>query len=133
MKRLLNYTLIASIFLLNIIGRINADIATPFVDTGKVGEISEGYCWLISENKNDYLVIVHTDTAEFMVLSAIDTQGVVNESLLGKPVILKAKVLKKEIRENEEPYILLEILSVKPTLSPKLSRRNKMDILDVSK
>ncbi|MDP3041604.1 MAG: hypothetical protein Q8N62_02560 [Candidatus Omnitrophota bacterium] len=116
MKRLLSYIFIAGVFLLNIIGVVKADLATPFVDTVEVGEISTGRCWLISEYQNEYLVVVATDTSEFMILSAIAAEGVVDESLLGKPVILKAKVMEKKIRPDGKLHMLLEILSVKPVV-----------------
>lgn len=129
MKRLLSYILITGVFLLNIIGVVKADFATPFVDTAEVGEIATERCWLISAFQNAYLVVVATDTEEYIVLSAIAAEGVVDESLLGKPVILKAKVMEKEIRTDGNMHMRLEILSVKPAVveQPKVTESVPQD------
>lgn len=113
MKKILILAVITSALALNIIGVVKADLATPFVDTAEVGEISTGQCWLISGFQDEYLVVVATDAEEYIVLSATSDKGVVDESLLGKPVILNAKVIEKKIRTDGNIYMLLKILSVK--------------------
>jgi len=97
--------------------QVEAYFATPFVDTGSVGEITEGRCWLAWTNGNEkedaFLVIVSTDTLQHIVLHGTARKGIVQELMWGKPVIVKAKILEKEYRSDDYLQVILEVLSVK--------------------
>ena len=99
--------------------QVKADFATSFVDTGAVGEITEGRCWLAWTNGNEkgdaFLVIVSTDTLQHMVLDATAKKGVIPESLWGRPIIVKAKILRMEYRSDGYLDMMLEVLSAKET------------------
>ena len=100
--------------------QVEAYFATPFVDTGTVGEITEGRCWLAwtngDEKEDAFLVVVFTDTLEYYVLHGTAKKGVVPESLWGRPIVIKAKILeKKHISDRDPPHVKLEVLSAKET------------------
>ena len=98
-----------------------ADRATPFVETTrKVGDVSESYGYVVAqrpkvEECKHYLVIVGTDTMQHVVIRATAKKGMVKESLLGRPVMIKAEVTeRKKDPKTERVTVQLKILSVKP-------------------
>lgn len=100
--------------------RAVADFATPFRETTtKVGDVSEegGYVVALGHEVadcNDYLVIVRNDNMQYVTIEATADKKVVKESLLGRPVIIKAQVTAREKDSNGMLVVLkLKILSVR--------------------
>jgi general secretion pathway protein G len=97
-----------------------ADFATPFVEiNNKVGDVSEAHGYVVAlghevENCDYYLVVVTTDTREHVVLDATADKNVVKEALLGRPVLIKAKVVDRT-QDPRTKRVLpkLHILSLK--------------------
>lgn len=92
----------------------NADAPTPFVDASryKVGEMYIEEASLVSLGGTSYLVIVETDTKEYLVLRATAKKGVVADDQLGRAVRVEAKLVAKYARRGVDNN--LEIQSVKP-------------------
>jgi hypothetical protein len=90
-----------------------ADAPTPFVDTRyKVGTTYTEPGSIVSLGGSKYLVIVETDTREFVILRATAKKGVVADDKLGREVKVEAKLVARKGKEKpgEEN---LEILSAK--------------------
>lgn len=116
-----------------------ADFATPFADIhNQVGDVSKAHGYVVAlshrENSKHYLVIVRTDTMEYVVIRATAEKNVVPPDLLGCPVIVEGKTTKSEKNEKTgQVTVELEILSVdlpdrqKDTNSP--SGKVKLDFL----
>lgn len=102
-----------------VIGVARADFATPFVEIqNKVGDISEGHGYVVATSNDKepagFLVIVLTDTMEHVVIRAKADPGTVKPSLLGRPVIVKAKITKRvEASGSKPPRVELKILNVR--------------------
>lgn len=92
----------------------SADAPTPFVDAGryKVGETYTEEANLVSLGGTSYLVIVETDTKEYLILRATAKKGVVADDQLGRAVKVEAKLVAKYARRGVDNN--LEIQSVKP-------------------
>jgi len=96
-----------------------ADFATPFMEiNNKVGDVSEAHGYVVAlshevESCDHYLVVVTTDTMEHRVLDATADKNVVKEALLGRPVMIKAKVVDRT-QDPQTKRVLpkLRILSV---------------------
>jgi hypothetical protein len=75
-----------------------ADFATPFVGIhNKPGDVSVTHARVVAlgpELDSRFLVIVMNDQMQPVVLWSTAKQGVLNESLLGREIIIKAKVTK---------------------------------------
>jgi hypothetical protein len=98
-----------------------ADFATPFTGiNNKVGDISEAHGYVVAldpntENCTHFLVIVMDDCMRHIVINATAKKNVVTQSLLGRPVIFKAKVIhRNENAQTKKMEIELEILSIQP-------------------
>jgi hypothetical protein len=98
---------------------LKADFATPFVEVNnKIGDISEASGYVISLDPNieectNFLVIVLNDCMEYVSIKATATKKLITQSLLGRPVIIKAKVINRyEDPKTKKVTIKLEILSV---------------------
>ena len=105
-----------------------ADFATPFVvNHNKVGDVGRTHGYVVVEGPARFLVIVRTDSKNYVVLRATAEKGVVKDSVLGREVWIKASVTKAQTR-NLNPE--LKILSVKglkcvaPPLEIKCDIRN---------
>ena len=80
------------------VSTVQADFATPFVDThNKVGDVSEAPGFVVNLGTDDeprFMVLVLTDTMSFHQIGATADRGVVSPSMLGRQVIIKAEVIK---------------------------------------
>ena len=102
-----------------------ADFATPFVEiNSQVGDVSQAHAFiatlgpLVSNAQEHYLVIVPTDSGEYVVIDAIAKKGIVKGALLGREIVLKAEVIERiEDSKTKHSKIKLRILSVKPIKS----------------
>jgi hypothetical protein len=97
-----------------------ADFATPFVEINNhVGDISEARGFVVArcnpvEECSHFIVIVSTDRLTFVTIGATAESDVVKNSLVGRPVIIKAEVI--DDIENGKPKMYdqqLKILSVR--------------------
>ena len=99
---------------------LEADFATPFVEVNnKVGDISEAYGYVVALSPNiekctHFLVIVIDDRMRPVGFYATAEKKLITQSLLGRPVIIKAKVVSREEYRDKTKDIRLEILSVRP-------------------
>ncbi|MBN9122135.1 MAG: hypothetical protein J0I06_23840 [Planctomycetes bacterium] len=91
-----------------------ADAPTPFVDSPafEVGKTYTEPGSIIHLEGARYLVVVITDTHEYVVLRATAKKGVVPDDKLGRPVKIEAKLLARKGKEKSTEENL-EILSVK--------------------
>ena len=125
-------SLAAILFFTNV---LEADFATPFVEVNnKVGDISEAHGYVVALSPNieqctHFLVIVTTDCEEHVVINATANRELITQSFLGKPVIIKAKVISRnENARTKKTEIELEILSVRP-LEKQTRHDNKSKII----
>ena len=97
-----------------------ADSTTPFLGiNNQYGDISEARGFIVAlsddvENCKVFRVIVRTDKMELVMINAQADKGVVKESMVGREVFVKAKVALRVEKQDTEPYIQLQILSVRP-------------------
>jgi hypothetical protein len=97
---------------------VHADWATPFTDIhNQVGDVSTAHGYVVAlshrENSKHYLVIVTTDTMEYVVIRATAEKNVVPPDFLGCQVIVEGKVTKRdEDEKTHQVTVELEILSV---------------------
>jgi len=96
-----------------------ADFATVFTEiNNKVGDVSEAHGHVVAlghevDSCHNYLVIVRTDTMQYVILNATADKSVVQGPLLGRPVMIKAKVV-DQTQDQQTGRVLptLRILSV---------------------
>ena len=97
------------------LGEIRADLATPFVDTGnKKGDVSVTHGFVVAlgpEIGERFMVIIIDDGEQPVVLWATAKKGIIKESLLGREVLVKARI-SKEATARAKPQ--LEILQATP-------------------
>lgn len=115
------YVTIFSAAILLFTNVLEADFATPFVGiNNKVGDISESYGYVVALDPNIgectyFLVIVINDREQYVVINATAKKKLITQSLLGRQVIIKAKVVSRnEDSKTKKVEIKLEILSVRP-------------------
>ncbi len=108
------------------------DFAVPLVEiNNKVGNVAEihGYVVALGHNVEDckyYLVLVTNDRMEHIVISATADKNVVKESLLGRPVIIKAQVTdRKEDPKTKRVVVKLKILSIRSSKKQKSFKKIK--------
>jgi len=94
-----------------------ADFSTPFVENTKVGDVSKRHGYVVAtSNKKEskgFLVIVSTDTEEYVVIPATAEKGTVDNSLLGRPVVIEAEIVKRiESPKSKRVFVTLKIRSV---------------------
>jgi hypothetical protein len=111
-----------------------ADWATPFVEiNNKLGDVSESHAYVVAlgadvETCDHYLVVVTTDCMEHIVIRATAEPGVVKESLLGRPVLVRGKVVeRKEDSETGRVSVELQILEMKPIPSPESEETSNVE------
>jgi hypothetical protein len=96
-----------------------ARTATPFKETGAIGETVTASGWVItrgssnlqtptSEGDRFVVLVLSGCTEEFVALEAEAKEGVVPEALLGRPVRITARIVEKYIYKQRA----LEILHV---------------------
>ena len=96
---------------------VRAYSATPFLEDVAEGEHGTKRGWLVAIDSDGelaaFLVLVMSDTEEILAMEAHAQRGVVHDAMLGKPVLITAKVLKKDPdRSPEWTQVQLEILHV---------------------
>ena len=94
-----------------------ADYAAPFLEiNNKIGDVSEAHGYVVAtghEDSTHFLVIVRTDTMEHIAIRATAGKDVVKESLLGRPVIIKAEVVDRKEDRDKRITVQLKLLSVR--------------------
>lgn len=112
--------MIAALLLLSSVA--SADFATPFVETkNKVGDISEGHGYVLAGESDDgpsFLVMVTSDTHQHLTILARAEKGIVPADLIGRPVVIKAEVVKAAEKLGNSAGLELKILEVKSTRKP---------------
>ncbi len=105
-------TLVIVTIMFAVARQATADFATAFVETTKVGETSTEYGYIVSlgAEGTNYLVIVMNDQMQHVVLQAVAKKGAVQDSEVGRHVLIQAEVLSKEINQNtKRPTVKLRI------------------------
>jgi hypothetical protein len=99
-----------------------ADFATPFVETkNKVGDVSEGHGYVLAGDSDDgpaFLVMVTSDTQQHLTILARAEKGIVPADLIGRPVVIRAEVVKAAGKTGSAAGMELKILEVKSTRKP---------------
>ncbi|MBI2093263.1 MAG: hypothetical protein HYT88_00865 [Candidatus Omnitrophica bacterium] len=96
---------------------VQADLATPFLEDVAEGETGTKRGWLVALDPDgepaSFVILVMSDTLEIIAMEARATKGVVDATMLGKPVLITAKVLKKTPDHYPEwTRVQLKILNV---------------------
>jgi len=98
-----------------------ADLATPFLEgpAAEVGAISEGHGFVLAADNSDdgpgFLVMVTSDTGQYLVITARAEKGIVPANLIGRPVVIKAQVTKKGTKSGRPEGFELKVLGVTST------------------
>jgi hypothetical protein len=94
------------------------DAATPFLEgpNSQVAAVSEGHGYVLAGEDDDgpvFLVMVSSDSMEHIVILAKADKGVVPANLLGRPVIIKAQILKSPEKSGKGEGAEIKILDVR--------------------
>jgi hypothetical protein len=94
-SRLIVLAMVVACAIPALVGR--ADYATPFVETNnKVGDVAEVHGYVLASDRDDgpLMVLVATDTMDYVAILAKADKGVVPPERMGRWSIIKAQVVK---------------------------------------
>ena|SRR5687768_7611151 len=80
-----------------------ADRSTPFVESTKVGDVRTEHGWVVALDPagKGFVVLVTTDTFEYVAVDAEAAAGVVSTDVLGRPAVITGEILARpDPKEN---------------------------------